>query len=352
MSKPVVTNRELSNVRISSVLPIFTPREVKELFPLTMRAAETVFMGRQECEAIFSGQDTRMLVIVGPCSIHDPKAAIEYAERLIELRNKYSDKLCIIMRCYFEKPRTTVGWKGLWSTPGIIGECDYNRGRKLCRQIMLEVNSLGLPVATEILDPSTPQVIDDLISWGALGARTTESQTHREMASGLSFPVGIKNGTGGSFEIAMNAMVAAGNPHTMLGINSEGKQCAFNTAGQAFTQLILRGGCNGPNFSRDCVESAVKELSNRGLSTNVMIDCSHANAEGDYRNQIKVLAEVVSYKQAGNYPVNGVMIESNLCEGKQLPAPLQYLKYGVSITDGCVGWEDTVDVLDDMYTLL
>jgi 3-deoxy-7-phosphoheptulonate synthase len=257
------------------------------------------------------------------------------------------------MRCYFEKPRTTTGWKGLWSTPDIIGPSDYNRGQKLCREILLKVNECGLPVATEILDPATPQVIDDLITWGAIGARTTESQTHREIASGLSFPVGIKNGTGGSVDIAINAMQAAASPHSMIGINPvDNRRSVFLTEGNPHSHLILRGGTSGPNYDRTSVAVAVDKLSQRGLSTRIMVDCSHANAEGDYRNQSHVLRTVLNHRAEGNYPIYGVMIESNLKAGKQAPAPLAELEYGVSITDACVDMVETKHLLEELYQQL
>jgi 3-deoxy-7-phosphoheptulonate synthase len=341
---------ELSNTRIKAVAPVTTPAELKQRFPLSRAAAETVAWGRQECVDIMNGDSHRMLAVVGPCSIHDPESAIEYADALAELRIRYADKLCIIMRCYFEKPRTTTGWKGLWSTPSIVGPSDHNLGQQLCREILLKVNERGLPVATEILDPATPQVIDDLIAWGAIGARTTESQTHREIASGLSFPVGIKNGTGGSVDIAINAMEAAASPHSIVGVNPiDNTRSVFHTTGNPDSHLILRGGTNGPNYSREHVAGAVSKLQAKVLSARIMVDCSHANAGGDYRNQAIVLREVIKERKVGDYPVTGVMIESHLKAGKQAPAPLEELTYGQSITDACVDIKQTKQMLDELY---
>lgn len=344
---------DLDNVRISKKTPIMTPREVRNAFPLSHKAKQTVLMGRKEIENIIIGRDNRFLMIVGPCSIHDPESAYEYAARLNELRLRYADKLCVIMRSYFEKPRTTIGWKGLMSTPSIVGPSDFDAGRLLGREILLKINELGLPVATEILDPSTPQVFSDLIAWGAIGARTTESQSHREMASGLSFPVGIKNGTGGSVEIAINAMLSAAHPHTFLGIDEEtGRQFSFESTGNQFSQLILRGGTNGPNYDVDSVVKARQALVNRGLSANMVVDCSHANAEGDFRKQYDVLQFVLKHRHSIDYPVSGVMIESHLVEGRQDPAPLSELQYGQSVTDACIGFELTKEMLGKTYESL
>ena len=341
----------LENIRIREVTSVLTPAEVKQRFPLTATAAKTVQQGRQEIEAIISSRDDRLLVIVGPCSIHDKAAAYEYAERLARLRREYSDKLCIVMRVYFEKPRTTVGWKGLLAEPDLVGKTDFDKGRLLAREILLHINELGVPAATEILNPTTPQVISDLVAWGAIGARTTESQSHREIASGLSFPVGIKNGTGGSVMIAINAMLAAREPHTFLGIDSDsGTQCCFTSTGNPYTQLILRGGNNGPNYTGADVAAAVQQLRQHNLSSRAIVDCSHANAEGDYLRQAEVLRYVISHRKDVDYPVYGVMIESNLVAGKQACTDPQTLTYGKSITDACVGWEETEKMLANTYS--
>lgn len=339
----------LQNTRIKKVEDVLTPAEVIVQNPLTDIAAQTVFTGRQEIENIIDGSDKRLLVVVGPCSIHDEQAAYEYAHRLQPLRVKYADKLCIVMRVYFEKPRTTVGWKGLLVNPDVVGQSDFNKGRLLARRILVKINEIGLPAVTEILDPATPQVIDDLISMGAIGARTTESQTHREMASGLSFPVGFKNGTSGRIKIAIDAMLAAREPHSFMGIEkATGKQCHFVTTGNPYTQLILRGGENLPNYDTESVKEAVIQLKTNNLPISIMVDCSHKNAEGDYRKQHDVLHYVLKNRGV-DYPIQAVMIESNLKAGKQPEGPLSELEYGQSITDACVGWEETEEMLKVAY---
>lgn len=343
-------NHMLQNLRIKAVKKVMTPAEVMARFPLTDLAAQNVFSGRVQIEKILSRLDQRLLVVIGPCSIHEESSAIEYATKLKFLHDKYADKLCIVMRTYFEKPRTTVGWKGLIVSPDIIGGSDFDKGRMLARKILLAINEIGLPTATEILDPSTPQVIDDLISYGAIGARTTESQTHREIASGLSFPVGFKNGTSGRIKIALDAMIASQAPHSFLGLDRNGVQCHFDTTGNPYVQLILRGGENMTNYDVDFVANCVAELKSNNLPISIMVDCSHRNAEGDYQKQAEVLRYVLD-NRGHDYPVNAVMIESHLKAGRQAEGPLDKLEYGKSITDACVGWEETERMLVEAYKL-
>ncbi len=339
----------LNNQRIQSVEPLISPAELLAQLPISLEAANIVHNGRQEIEAVISGEDNRLMIIIGPCSIHDPKAALEYAKRLTLLREQFGDRLLIVMRVYFEKPRTTTGWKGYINDPNLTGPSDFNTGRRLARELLMQINELGVPVATEILEPLNPPFFADLISWGAIGARTTESQIHREMASGLSFPVGIKNGTGGSRDIAVQAMVAARSPHTFLGIDEQGRQSQIRSSGNECTQLILRGGSDGPNFNYKTVTRAVELLNLYDLPKHIIVDCSHANADKKFQQQARVLRYVLKHRSNPDYPVSGVMIESNLKEGKQELTVPSELEYGVSITDGCVGWEETECLLKEAH---
>jgi len=345
----------LKNRRVNSFDKLSTAEEIEKELRISEKAKNTVMSGRREVEAVISGEDDRLMVIVGPCSIHDPKEAIEYAERLRSLQQQYASRLLIVMRVYFEKPRTTVGWKGLISSPHLIGSADFETGLRTARQLMININELGLCVATEFLDPLTPPYYSDLVSWGAIGARTTESQIHREMASGLSCSIGFKNGTQeGEGDVAINAMVAARSEHSFLGINDKGQCGIVHTNGNSSTQLILRGSSAGPNYDVESVGRAEQALRQRGLSTRMIVDCSHDNAEKDFRNQEKVLNYVLKYRQQSGYPVYGVMIESNLEDGNQklnTAEDLKKLKPGVSITDGCAGWKKTTKLLKNAYEL-
>jgi 3-deoxy-7-phosphoheptulonate synthase len=327
------------NLNIVEVMPITSPKNLKDLMPVSDSVIETVLNARNAIKSILEGEDSRLLMIVGPCSIHDPKAAIEYAERLKKLADEVSETVLVVMRVYFEKPRTTVGWKGLINDPELDGSHKINKGIELARRLLLDINALGLPCATETLDPITPQYLADLISWSAIGARTTESQTHREMASGLSMPVGFKNGTDGGLSVAINAMKSALQPHHFLGINNEGLSSAIQTSGNRNLHLVLRGGSNGPNYDAVSIQKATEFLASEGLPEVIMIDCNHANSGKDPSRQELVLRDAVHQIKNGDNSIIGIMIESNINGGNQpISASLQY---GVSITDACLDWENT-----------
>ncbi|MDB5328277.1 MAG: aroF, partial [Phycisphaerales bacterium] len=314
-------------------------------------AIDSVVNGRRAIRAIVAGEDPRLLVVVGPCSVHDPEAAMDYARKLNDLRSKVEDQLLIVMRVYFEKPRTTVGWKGLINDPHLDGTFDMNRGLELARKLLIDVSELGLPTATELLDQIVPQYIDDLLGWAAIGARTTESQSHRQMASGLSMPVGFKNSTDGSVQIAIDAMKAARSGHHFLGIDYEGRACIVQTRGNDAGHIILRGGQGRPNYSPENVAEASVNLIKAGLPPRLMVDCSHANSNKKHENQAVVWESVIEQRlvAAPPSPVMGVMIESNIADGRQDIGPEgpSALKYGVSITDACIGWETTERLLLD-----
>jgi 3-deoxy-7-phosphoheptulonate synthase len=337
---------QTNNINVLDVSPIIAPLDLKQVFPLPVNDAAFVNNSRNTIKAILNGEDKRLLTVVGPCSIHDPIAALEYAQRLYELSEKLKDQLFIIMRVYFEKPRTTVGWKGLINDPDMDGSHQISKGLGVARQLFCAITAQRLPIASEMLDPITPQYLSDMISWGAIGARTTESQTHREMASGLSFPVGFKNGTDGGLKIALDAMAAACREHSFLGINFEGRSSIVHTAGNPDIHLVLRGGDDAPNYYPDAVEKAAELLKKKQLPSAIMVDCSHANSYKDHTRQGEVLDNIVNQLIEKPGSVTGVMIESNLNAGNQsIPEDLSQLKYGVSITDKCVDWESTVDML-------
>jgi 3-deoxy-7-phosphoheptulonate synthase len=334
------------NIHVKNSVPLIAPRELKGRLPMTPAANETVVKGRQAIRAILKGDDPRLLVVVGPCSIHDEKAALEYARRLRDLSEKVRDRLFIVMRIYFEKPRTTIGWKGLINDPNMDGTFDIATGLHRARALLLQIVETGLPAGTEMLDPITPQYMADLVSWASLGARTTESQTHRQMASGLSMPVGYKNATDGNLQIALDAMEAARNAHSFLGIDFEGVTCVINTTGNPWGHLILRGGRSGSNYEAEQVDAAAEALVARNLPPAIMVDCSHANSGKDHRRQEIVWNDVVDQRVRGNNNIIGLMLESNLFEGNQkLTADLGKLRYGVSITDACLGWEKTEELV-------
>ena len=341
-----------SDIRITDIKPLSPPRNYIDAQPITPKIAETVIWARTTIENIGNGTDPRMVMLVGPCSIHDEKAGIEYAKRLVVLAEEVKDSILVVMRVYFEKPRTTVGWKGLINDPNLDGTFDMQTGLKRARAFLIEVGNLGLPAGTEFLDPFTPQYLADLVSWGAIGARTTESQTHRQMASGLSMPIGFKNGTGGSCQIAVDAMMAARSPHAFLGIDLEGRAAVINTTGNKAQHLILRGGSSGPNYDEDSVASASALLKIAGLRPNVVIDCSHANSNKDHRRQPIVFRETVRQRTEGNAGVIGLMLESHINEGNQPMGNLADLKYGVSITDACINWESTEELLLEAHAKL
>lgn len=338
-----------SDLRILDIHPLDPPRVLKEELPLTEAAASTVVTGRDAVGAILGQQDARMLAIVGPCSIHDPEAALDYAERLARLRAEIADHIAVVMRVYFEKPRTRLGWRGLILDPHLDGSYDIPAGLRTARALLLQINEMGLAVGSEVLDPIVPQYTSDLLSWASIGARTTESQTHREMASGLSMPVGFKNGTDGSIATAIDALSAARGRHSFIGIDQDGQTVVLDTAGNDAGHIILRGGRSGPNYHDEFVEDACRLLEEAGHPTSVMVDCSHANSMGEYARQDKVLRSVIRQRVEGQRSLVGFMLESNIGEGKQPVAALRDLRYGVSITDACLGWEQTERALRWAY---
>jgi 3-deoxy-7-phosphoheptulonate synthase len=334
------------NLRVREMLRLAPPAAIKNAFPMTEKANDTVVRGRHEIQEILGQADRRLLAIVGPCSIHDVESAFEYAGRLGRLRQEMAESLCIVMRVYFEKPRTTIGWKGLINDPHLDGSYDIETGLKTARELLLRINELGLAVATEFLDPIVPQYIADLVSWAAVGARTTESQTHREMASGLSMPVGFKNGTDGSLQIAIDAMGAARHPHSFLGIDQEGVTSIVRTAGNQDGHLVLRGGRLKGNYDPESIADAEATLRRAGLPAVLMVDCSHANSAKQHARQEEVWQSVIEQRRAGNRALIGLMVESFLEEGNQpFPAPRANLRRGVSITDACVNWTTTERML-------
>ena len=341
-----------SNVRVTDLQPLNSPRSYVEAQPITPEIAKTVTEARSQIEKIEQGKDHRMVMLVGPCSIHDEVAGLEYAKRLAILADEVKDKILVVMRVYFEKPRTTVGWKGLINDPNLDGTFDMQTGLSRARGFLIEVLKLGLPAGTEFLDPFTPQYLADLVSWGAIGARTTESQTHRQMASGLSMPIGYKNGTGGTLQIAVDAMTAARSPHAFLGIDMDGRASIVNTAGNKAQHLILRGGASGPNYNEESVAMAGSLLESAGLAPNVVIDCSHANSNKDHKRQPIVFREALRQRKEGNKGVIGVMLESHINEGSQSLGDPKDLAYGVSITDACINWETTEQLLREAHQAL
>jgi 3-deoxy-7-phosphoheptulonate synthase len=338
--------KKTQDLHVVDVKPLTSPEQVKVEIPASEKVNETVVNSRNAIKRMFRGLDKRLLVIVGPCSIHEEKSALEYAERLAALRAELLDRLEIVMRVYFEKPRTTIGWKGLVYDPYLDNSGDMEFGLHKAREIMCAINEMGLPVATEVLDPIVPQYMDDLVSWAAIGARTTESQTHREMSSGLSMPIGFKNSTEGNLQIAMDAMASSRAQHNFLGINQLGQVSIVKTSGNIWGHVILRGGRTGPNYDRESVADVVKKLQASKLPELVMIDCSHANSNKDYSKQETVLMDVIQQKAEGNDAIFGVMLESHLHEGNQkISSDLSKLQYGVSITDSCIDWETTERIL-------
>jgi 3-deoxy-7-phosphoheptulonate synthase len=334
----------LENLNIVSQDTLLPPSQLHEDIPASEQAIQTVSTARLALADILSGRDPRLLVVVGPCSIHDATAAMDYARRLKTLSDELKDQLFIVMRVYFEKPRTTVGWKGLINDPRMDDTFRIEEGLRLARQLLVDINELGLSCGTEALDPITPQYLGDLIAWSAIGARTTESQTHRELASGLSSPVGFKNGTDGNLEVALNAMLSAAQPHAFLGINGDGQVAITQTRGNAFGHLILRGGAV-PNYDSVAVAQAEAALRAAKLPVNIVVDCSHANSRKNHALQTLVLKDVVHQIADGNRSIKGVMLESNLFEGNQKLGKPNDLRYGVSITDACIDWDTTAACL-------
>lgn len=338
--------RKTYDLHVVETRPLIAPATLHQELPLSEAAATLVSETRDRIRHIMRNEDQRFLVVVGPCSIHDVNAAYEYGEKLLKLRKELEDDLEIVMRVYFEKPRTSIGWKGLINDPHLDNSYDINTGLRIARKLLLDLAETGLPAATELLDPIIPQYIADVISWTAIGARTTESQTHREMASGLSMPVGYKNSTDGSLHAAMNAMLSASHPHHFLGINHQGAASIVTTTGNPDGHLVLRGGSAGPNYETQYVEQAARELSRLNLTNRIMIDCSHGNSKKDFKRQPIALQSIADQIAHGSKHILGVMIESHLREGNQsIPNDLNQLVYGQSITDACVDFEATVTML-------
>lgn len=342
-------SQAVENINIEAPEILITPSELKREIPLTDKARKTVTKGRQVIEDILSGKDSRILVVVGPCSIHDLEAAHEYALRLKKLADKVSDSLYIVMRVYFEKPRTTVGWKGLINDPYMNDSFKITDGLHIGRKLLRDILEIGLPTATEALDPISPQYLQDLIAWSAIGARTTESQTHREMASGLSSSIGFKNGTDGGLTVAINALQSVANPHRFLGINSDGKVSIVTTRGNPNAHVVLRGGNGKPNYDSVSVSICEQELNAANIKPNIMVDCSHANSNKDHNLQPLVLDNVSNQILEGNTSIIGVMIESHINGGNQkLSSNPDDMEYGVSVTDACIDWETTEKSLVEM----
>ncbi|HVL55265.1 MAG TPA: 3-deoxy-7-phosphoheptulonate synthase AroG [Burkholderiaceae bacterium] len=333
------------DVRIREIKELSPPSHLLREFPITDRGTATVLEGRAAIHRVLHGTDDRLLVVVGPCSIHDVAAAREYAKRLVAQRERLRDRLEIVMRVYFEKPRTTVGWKGLINDPDLDGSFNINKGLRRARELLVDINDLGLPAGTEYLDMITPQYVADLITWGAIGARTTESQVHRELASGLSCPVGFKNGTDGNLRIALDAIKAASQPHHFLSVTKGGHSAIVSTNGNDDCHMILRGGSK-PNYDRASVDAACREAGAASLACRLMIDASHGNSQKKHENQLLVIRDIADQLADGESRIFGVMIESHLIAGRQDLVPGRELAYGQSITDGCIGWDDTVSALD------
>ena len=334
------------NLHVKEAQRLLTPRALKSELPAIEAVNRAVVASRERVTRILNQKDSRLLVVVGPCSIHDVTSALEYGARLNALRNELREQVEIVMRVYFEKPRTTIGWKGLINDPHLDGSYDIDTGLKRARRLLLELTAMGLPTATEFLDPIIPQYIDDLVTWAAIGARTTESQTHREMASGLSMPVGFKNGTDGSLQIALDAMISARSSHSFLGIDQDGVTSIIRTTGNPVGHIVLRGGRTRPNYDATSLAEAEEHLTKAGLPPVLMVDCSHANSGKQHTRQEEVWRSVIGQRVEGNRAIIGIMVESYLEEGNQpFPRPLAELRYGVSITDACLGWEATERML-------
>jgi len=340
---------KILDVNIESFNPMASPDVLVNEASLTGAASRTVIESREIIKDILAKRDSRLLVITGPCSIHDEASALEYAGRLNKLRREVEERLFLVMRVYFEKPRTNIGWKGMINDPWLDGSCDIVSGLRKARSLLLKITELGLPTATEMLDPITPQYISDLICWSAIGARTTESQTHREMVSGLSMPVGLKNGTDGDLMVAINGILAAGSPQQFIGIDFKGSTSIVKTRGNPWIHMVLRGG-NRPNYDSVSIQQTLNLLRTNGLNEILMVDCSHANSGKDYRMQPMVWQDVINQRMDGNDAIIGMMIESNLFEGSQaITGSLSTLKYGISITDACISWETTEKIILSAY---
>lgn len=344
------THTRVTDLNVLSTVTLPSPSEMRNRVPKTEAQAQFVSQIRQEINHIIFGDDNRMLVVVGPCSIHDVEAGLEYAKRLKDLSRELSDRLLLVMRAYFEKPRTSLGWKGLIMDPDLDGTCNLEQGLETARNFLSKLIDIGVPTATELLDPITPQYIGDFITWSAIGARTTESQTHRQMASGLSMPLGFKNSIDGSMTAALNAIKAASQEQTFLGINRDGNASAITTRGNPYCHLVVRGGTAGPNYEPAFIQDYQSQLRDYGMFEAIMVDASHANSAKNHENQPRVIDSVIEQVQAGNQSIIAVMIESNLKAGNQkFPQPLEELEYGVSITDACIDWDTTVATLRRLH---
>lgn len=348
-----MSDQQVSNLNVLSQDVLITPEALKREIPLQGAAEQTVIEGRRTIQNILDGSDPRLLVVVGPCSIHDVNAALDYARRLRQLADAVKDSLFLVMRVYFEKPRTTVGWKGLINDPNLNGSFEIEKGLHIARRLLVELSEMGLPLATEALDPISPQYLQDCISWSAIGARTTESQTHREMSSGLSSPVGFKNGTDGSLEVAINALQSVAHPHNFLGIDYAGRVAIIRTRGNVYAHVVLRGGNGKPNYDSVSVALAEQELKKAGIEPNIMVDCSHANSNKDAALQPLVMDNVTNQILEGNRSIMGLMIESNIGWGNQkILDDHSQMQYGVSVTDACIDWPTTEEALTSMAETL
>lgn len=340
---------QIENLNIGRQELLITPADIKKEMPVSEAATLTIAEGRKAVRKILDREDPRLIVVIGPCSIHDPEAAIDYAKRLKELNEEVKDTLLLVMRVYFEKPRTTTGWKGLINDPHMNDTFEIEEGLHIGRKLLLDIAELGLPTATEALDPISPQYLQDLITWSAIGARTTESQTHREMASGLTSAVGFKNGTDGSLDVAINALKSVSAPHSFLGINQQGQVSVISTKGNSYGHVVLRGGDGKPNYDSVSVSVCEEQLVKAGITPNIMVDCSHANSNKDHNLQPLVAENIANQIMEGNESIIGVMIESNIEPGNQkIPEDLSELTYGQSITDACISWESTETLLKSM----
>ena len=335
---------QTDDLRITAIKEIASPQKVFEDLPITENAAQTVYSARQAMYKILNNEDDRLVVVIGPCSIHDPDAAMEYARRLKTISDQVSGELLVIMRVYFEKPRTTVGWKGLINDPDLDDSYHINKGVRIARDLLLKISDMGIPAGTEFLDLISPQYISDLVSWGAIGARTTESQGHRELSSGLSCPVGFKNGTNGNVQIAIDAMRSASHPHSFMSVTKQGHSAIFGTSGNQYTHVILRGGIR-PNYDRESVNEASQQLRDTGLNDRVMVDCSHANSSKKFHKQVEVCEDVAHQLKTGQKSIMGLMIESHLVEGRQDISAKEDMVYGQSITDACINMDDSEKLL-------
>lgn len=336
------------NLNIRQYKPLTTPDQLKLQLPQTEQGAALVARSRQAVQQILRGHDRRRMIITGPCSLHDEEATLDYARRLQKAQKECSDRVLIIMRAYFEKPRTTLGWKGMLYDPHLDGSYDIDEGVRKSRKLLRDIAEIGVPTATEFLDPIVPQYLADLVSWAAIGARTTESQIHRQMASGLSMPIGFKNATDGNLAVAMDAIQAASNPHSFLGIDRNGQVAIFETKGNKYGHLVMRGGTNGPNYASEYVVFAEVLLRKGHVPNGLVIDCSHANSHKNPKRQREALSDIADQIRSGNKSISGVMLESFIKEGKQSIGSAGGLKYGVSLTDGCVGWEETEELINEL----